>query len=101
MDTRSRWNETTKAILAALSKQPRTVMELAQALGCGRTNVTVPLLKLLRRGCVDREVDVQGVVVLRQLRRGSVERANKVYVYYLTDAGKDRLKTIKTGQRGD
>ena len=95
------WNETTVEILELLEEGPKTVEAIAQALGCSRSNVTTPILKLLRTGRVDRELDEKGEVVLKNLARGrQVRRPNKVYVYHITDSGLERLKDIRKDFKG-
>ena len=96
----AKYNETTAQILEILLEGPRSTEELAEALECSRSNVTVPLLKLFRAGHVDRERQEQGKVVLKNPGKGEhpIERDNVVWVYGVTEKGEARLATIR-GER--
>ncbi len=89
-----KYNETTARVLEAIEARPATVEAIARKLGCSRSNVTTILLKLLRFGRVERKQVQRGEVVI-QAKNPPVTRANLVYVYSITESGRDRLGRIQ------
>lgn len=94
----SGYNETTAAILNILQNGQATIDEIAEELGCSRSNVATAILKLLRQQRVERErVAMNAPVVIRKAegRRKAVTRPRHVYVYSINGRGEDRLKSIR------
>lgn len=91
-----RYNETTARVLEILSEKPATAEAIARKLECSRSNVTTILIKLRKFGGVDRKQVRKGDVVIRATNP-PVTRENLVYVYSITEAGRDRLERM-TGE---
>lgn len=97
----SKYNETTAKILKILSDRQATVDEIAEELGCSRSNVETAILKLLKYQRVDRErVAMNAPVVIRKAtkQQKAVTRPRHVYVYSITESGEDRLGSIRVGK---
>jgi len=94
---RSGYNETTAAILGALSGKKGSADAVAKALGMDISTVSSTLLRLFRYGHVDRERVQRGHIVLDEDE--GVTRPRYVYLYSMTGAGKKRLGSIKTKPR--
>src|SRR5947209_8230125 len=90
-----KWNERNGAILGALSSEELTVDEVASKLGCCRSNAEMAMLKMYKFGQLDRKESVEGVVVIRKSRKGNVTRPRKVFRYWTTPRGGERLGRIQ------
>lgn len=95
---RARWNETTEAILGALTQGKSTVREISKAVEAEEGNVSTILLRLYRAGHVDRERVQAGKVVVD--REEGISRPKYIYEYSITDRGGGRLKYIENSMKG-
>jgi predicted transcriptional regulator len=88
-------NETTLRVLELLARKSMTTDELAASLECSRSNVTAILLKLRKFQRVDRKLVEAGDPVTIQFTNPPVQRANVVYVYSITQDGRERMKFLR------
>jgi predicted transcriptional regulator len=89
-------NETTLRVLELLSRKSMTTDELAGSLECSRSNVTAILLKLRKQSRVDRKLVEAGEPVTIQYKNPPVQRPNVVFVYTITQDGRDRMKFLRS-----
>jgi predicted ArsR family transcriptional regulator len=95
----AKYGETTARALEALSR-PRSIAQLAEVLGCARSNAAGVIGRLWKTGAIDREQQILGEIVLRQDPGRTVTRPHTVYFYQVTEKGQERLKRIRRRIRG-
>lgn len=95
---RSRWNETTEAILQAITQGKATVREIAKLVDAEEGNVSTILLRLYRAGHVERERVEAGRVVVD--KEEGISRPKYIFEYSITDRGGGRLTYIENSRKG-
>src|SRR5574342_1182256 len=94
---RSRWNETTEAILQAITQGKVTVREIAKAIESEEGNVSTILLRLYRAGHVGRQRVEAGRVMID--REEAVSRPKYVFEYAITNRGGGGLRYIENTRK--
>jgi len=89
------YGETTARGLGAMASKPLSIADLAEFLGCSRSNAANLLARLRKNGHVARDRRRTGTVVLRRDLDRPVTRPNIVYFYSTTEKGRERLRRIR------
>lgn len=95
---RARWNETTEAILQAITQGKSTVREISKVIDAEEGNVSTILLRLYRAGHVERERVEAGRVVVD--KEEGISRPKYVFEYSITDRGGGRLEYLMNPKKG-